>query len=84
MALQPTTPSGYRHITNGHIQIGDKYWYWNQERFANVGTALPGTGIALGDGRYIIRKIQEIESINIRINKNPKGLSRLARIGIKK
>lgn len=84
MPLQPITPSGYEHITNGHIQIGDKYWFWNHERFADVGTMLPGTNIGPGDGRYIIRKAKEVESIKIKINKNPKGFSKLARIAIKK
>lgn len=77
MPLQPTTPSGYRHIINGHIQIGDKYWYWNKETFKNVGTVLPGTSIGPGDGRYIIRKIEHIK-------KNPRGRSKLAILAIKK
>lgn len=84
MGLQPTTPSGYEHVIKGTIQIGDQYWYWDQDRFAGVGTSLPGTNIKSGDGRYIIRKAKEAKPIKIKINKNPKGFSKLARVAIKK
>lgn len=74
---QPITPCGYKHITKGIIQEGDKFWFWLKEEFDDTGEGLAGLIVEPGDGRYIIRKVKEAKSIK-------KGLSKLARVAIKK
>lgn len=75
-------PEGYVGVTEGIVMPGDLNWQPSIGKFTSPDENHFGQEI--GNFYAVVRKVEEVESIKIRINKNPKGLSKLAKVAIKK